>query len=204
MRPEYIYQPDKTPSALEAYTRNVTPSAVIGVPLRTNEPEVSRILEILSREDRRKCHPMLIGEPDETRSAIVTEVIRRIAVGDVPDRVRARQVVALDIDALFAGTTGREELEYRFREIRWHIGVTAGRTLLFVEDFDRIADPSGKEDTKEDTIDMANILKPTLNRNIIRFFGTAILANYRRYIEKEASLQRHFQEVSIRTMPLLT
>jgi ATP-dependent Clp protease ATP-binding subunit ClpA len=142
---------------------------------------------------------MLIGEPDEIRSAIVIEVIRQVAIGDVPDGIRAQQVVDLDVDALIIGTTGREELEFRFREVLWHIGVTAGRTLLFVDDFDWIADAGGRANTT----DMANILKPTLNRTSIQFFGTATLANYRRCIEKEASLQRHFQEISVRASPLI-
>jgi ATP-dependent Clp protease ATP-binding subunit ClpB len=198
MRHKHIHQPDMTLSVIEVYTRDLTMMALSNTPLQAYEREVSSILEIVGRNARRKCHPMLIGELDETRSAITSEVIRRIAKGAVPDGVRARQVVALDIDALIAGTTGREELEYRFREILWHIGVTAGRTILFVEDFDRITDPDGKENT----IDMANILKPTLHLNSIRFFGTATLANYRRCIEKDASLQRHFQEVGIHAIPL--
>jgi ATP-dependent Clp protease ATP-binding subunit ClpA len=187
MRHKHIHQPDMTPSVIEVYTRDLTMMALSNTPLQAYEREVSSILEILGRNARRKCHPMLIGELDETRSAITSEVIRRIAKGAVPDGVRARQVVALDIDALIAGTTGREELEYRFREMLWH-----------VEDFDRITDPDGKENA----IDMANILKPTLHPNSIRFFGTATLANYRRCIEKDASLQRHFQEVGIHAIPL--
>jgi ATP-dependent Clp protease ATP-binding subunit ClpC len=131
--------------------------ALNGPPLRAHEHEVSRILEILGREVSRKRHPMLIGEPDATRSAIVMEAARRITKEEVSASVRARNVVALDIDALIVGTTEREELENRFREVLWHIGVTAGRTLLFVEDFDRITDPDGKENT----IDVANILKPS-------------------------------------------
>ena len=198
MRQENIHRASTDTTASEAYTSDLTAMALYATPLRAHEYEVSRIMEILGRPTRHKRHPMLIGESDETRPAITTEVIRRIAIGDVPHGVRARQVVALDVDALIAGTRGREELEYRFREILWHIGVTAGRTILFVEDFDRITDPDGKENT----IDMANILKPTLNLNNIRFFGTATLANFQRCIEHDASLQRHFQEVRIHAIPL--
>ena len=121
MRHESIHQPCLTPFAVEAYTRDLTTMPLQAAPLRAYEYEISRILEILGRPTRRKRHPMFIGMSDETRSAIVAEVSRRIATGNVLDDVRARQVVELDVDALIAGTTGREKLEYRFREVLWHI-----------------------------------------------------------------------------------
>src|SRR5262245_25786866 len=108
-------------SAIQAYTRDLTVIALSATPLYADEYEVLRILEILGRPARHKCHLMLIGEPDEIRSAIVTEVIRQVAIGDVPNAIRAQQVVELDVDALIIGTTGREELEFRFREVLWHI-----------------------------------------------------------------------------------
>jgi ATP-dependent Clp protease ATP-binding subunit ClpB len=186
-------QPAPAKSVLEKYTHDLTALARQGrfAPLLRREKEVERVFQILAR--RLKNNPMLIGEDATERFAIVAEVIRRISIGNVPDGITFQRVVALDLEALIADTRIRGDLEKLLRSDIEEIRRSAGQVLLFVDQFHVLAG-AGRA---ENAIDMANILVPVLARGEARIIGTSTLDDYRKYVERDAALQRRFQEILV-------
>ncbi len=200
------------PGALEKYSHDLTALARQGqfTPLQRREKEVERVFQVLAR--RLKNNPMLIGEDSAERFAVAAEVIRRISTGDAPEVVRVRRVVtpdleaivpekvkvqravALDLEALVRDTQERGDFEKLLKSIFVEIKQSEGQILLFIDNFPRLAG-AGRA---ENAIDMANILAPALSRGEVCILGTSTLDNYRKYVERDAALQRHFQEIVIR------
>ncbi len=185
-------------AALETYCHDLTTLARQErcTPLVGHEAEVERVLEILARAPRSKGNPLLIGDAGSERRAVVMEVVRRIAIGHVPEGVSARRVMALDIERLIARITQRGELEERAALILQAVRETAGQTMLFVDDFHRHIGHSS-----EPTSDLANLWPPFFGRSEGHVFGTTSLDEYRIYIERDGALQRRFQEVLLQPSP---
>lgn len=186
------------PGALEKYGHDLTALARQGqfAPLQRREKEVERVFQILAR--RLKNNPMLISEDSAERFAIVAEVTRRISIGDVPEDIKVQRVVALNLEALIADTTYRGDLEKRLKSVFAEVKQSMEKTLLFVDNFHMLV---GAGLAERVAIDMANILVPVLSRGEVGIIGTSTLDLYRKYIERDQSLQRHFQEVSARELP---
>jgi len=185
-------------AALETYCHDLTALARQGrfAPLAGREAEVARVFAVLARQHpllNKKC-AVLLAEPGPERFAIVQEVARRIAHEDVPDRVRARRMMALDIGALVSDTTRRGEFEGRLKLLLEGVRLTDGRTILFVEDLHSLVGAGAAEGC----VDAVNVLTPALARNEVQLVGTTSLEDYCRYIERDAGLQRRFQEVVVR------
>jgi ATP-dependent Clp protease ATP-binding subunit ClpB len=185
-------------AALETYCDDLTALARGSrfAPLSGRDAEIERIFQILARPSRSKGNPLLIGDAGPERRAVVIEVVRWIAIGHMPERVSAQRVMALDTERLIAGITQRGELEERAKLILQAVRETAGQTMLFVDDFHRLVGGP-----PEPSIDIANLWKPFLGRSEGRVFGTSTLDEYRIYIEKDAALQRRFQEVLLQLSP---
>lgn len=181
------------PGALEKYTHDLTALARQGrfAPLQRREKVVERVFQILAR--RLKNNPMLLGELGGDRFPIVAEVTRRISVGDVPDEIIFRQVIALDLEALIVGTTYRGDFEKLLKSVFAQIKQSERKILLFVDDFHKLAGAGAAEKC----VDAANVLIPVLARKEIPIIGTSTLDAYSRYVERNQSLQRWLQEVFV-------
>jgi ATP-dependent Clp protease ATP-binding subunit ClpA len=184
------------PGTLEKYSHDLTALAQQGqfAPLQRREAEVERVFQVLARS--RKNNPMLIGEDNAERFAIIAEVARRISSGEIPEDIPFRRVVALDLEALIAGTTYRGDFEQRLKSVFAEIRQAAEPTLLFVDKLHRLigAGPA------EGAIDVANILIPALSRGEVCIIGTSTLDDYRKYVERDQALQRRFQEIIVREL----
>jgi ATP-dependent Clp protease ATP-binding subunit ClpC len=151
--------------------------------------EIDRVIQILSR--RTKNNPALIGEPGVGKTAIVEGLAQRIVAGDVPDSIKGKRVVTLDMGALVAGTKYRGQFEERLKRVVDEIKET--RCILFIDEFHTIIGAGGAEGT----LDAANILKPALSRGELQTIGATTLDEYRKYIERDAALERRFQPVMV-------
>ncbi|MCE2852698.1 MAG: ATP-dependent Clp protease ATP-binding subunit [Roseiflexaceae bacterium] len=151
--------------------------------------EIDRVIQILSR--RTKNNPALIGEPGVGKTAIVEGLAQRIVAGEVPDSLRGKRVVSLDMGALVAGTKYRGQFEERLKKVVDEIKET--RCILFIDEFHTIIGAGGAEGT----LDAANILKPALSRGELQTIGATTLDEYRKYIERDAALERRFQPVTV-------
>lgn len=182
------------PGALEKYTHDLTVLARQGrfTPLQRREKEVERVFQILAR--RLKNNPMLIGDDSTERFAIVAEVIRRISIGDMPEDIKARRVVALDWETLISDTRERGNFEKRLMSLIAQIEQSPGQLLLFVDNFHVLISTNWAENY---AIDMANILTPALSKGELGVIGTSTLEDYRKYVERNHALQRRFQEVIV-------
>jgi ATP-dependent Clp protease ATP-binding subunit ClpC len=154
------------------------------------EKECERIIQILSR--RTKNNPALIGEPGVGKSAIVTKLAQQIVTGDVPEPLRNKRLVTLDIGSLVAGTKYRGEFEERLKKVLDEIK-GAGNCIVFIDELHTIVGAGAAEGA----VDASNILKPSLSRGEIQFIGATTLDEYRKYIEKDAGLERRFQPVQV-------
>ena len=177
---------------LDQYSRDLTAMAAYGEidPVIGREAEIARVIQILSR--RTKNNPCLIGEPGVGKTAIAEGLAQRIASGLVPDTVRGKRVVTLDLSGMVAGSKYRGEFEERIKKVIREV-TEAGNVLLFIDELHTIIGAGGAEGA----IDASNILKPSLARGEIQLIGATTLEEYRKYIEKDAALERRFQQVTV-------
>jgi len=185
--PEAKYQ------AIERFSRNLTDLARKGKldPVIGRDDEIRRVIQILSR--RTKNNPVLIGEPGVGKTAIVEGLARRIVDGDVPDSLREKSIVALDIGALIAGAKYRGEFEDRLKAFLKEVEAAEGRIVLFIDELHTVVGAGAAEGA----VDASNMLKPPLARGELRCIGATTLDEYRKHIEKDAALERRFQQVYV-------
>jgi ATP-dependent Clp protease ATP-binding subunit ClpB len=185
--------PEEKYQALERYGRDLTELAEQGKldPVIGRDDEIRRVIQVLSR--RTKNNPVLIGDPGVGKTAIVEGLAQRITSGDVPDSLRDRRVVALDIGALIAGSKYRGEFEDRLKAVLKEIQEAEGRIILFLDELHTIVGAGAAEGA----VDAANLLKPMLARGELRAVGATTLDEYRKHIEKDAALERRFQPIYV-------
>jgi len=188
---------DPTPEtkyrALERFSRDLTELARQGKldPVIGRDEEIRRVIQVLSR--RTKNNPVLIGEPGVGKTAIVEGLAQRIVSGDVPESLRDKRLVALDIGAMIAGSKYRGEFEERFKAVLKEITEAEGRFVVFIDELHTIVGAGAAEGA----VDAGNMLKPALARGELRVVGATTLDEYRKYIEKDAALERRFQPVYV-------
>jgi ATP-dependent Clp protease ATP-binding subunit ClpB len=185
--------PESKYQALERYGRDLTALAAAGKldPVIGRDEEIRRVIQVLSR--RTKNNPVLIGDPGVGKTAIAEGLAQRIAANDVPESLRGRQVVALDLGALVAGTKFRGEFEDRLKAVLKEITSSDGQIILFIDELHTLVGAGAAEGA----IDAANLLKPALARGELRAIGATTLDEYRKHIEKDAALERRFQPVLV-------
>ncbi len=185
--------PEGKYEALERYGRDLTALAAEDKldPVIGRDEEIRRIVQVLSR--RTKNNPVLIGEPGVGKTAIVEGLARRIARGDVPDGLKEKRIISLDLGALVAGAKYRGEFEERLKAVLKEIGGSEGRIVLFIDELHAVVGAGAAEGA----IDAANLLKPMLARGELHTIGATTLDEYRKHIEKDAALERRFQPVVV-------
>src|SRR4029079_1435070 len=176
--------PEDKYQALQRYGRDLTQAAEDGKldPVIGRDDEIRRVVQVLSR--RTKNNPVLIGEPGVGKTAIVEGLAQRIVSGDIPESLRDRRVVALDIGGLLAGAKYRGEFEERLKAVLKEVQAEEGRIVLFLDELHTIVGAGASEGA----IDAANLLKPMLARGELRCVGATTLDEYRQHIEKDAAL----------------
>ncbi|MGB2842565.1 MAG: ATP-dependent chaperone ClpB [Halobacteriota archaeon] len=186
--------PEEKYQALERYTRDLTDLARKGKldPVIGRNEEIRRVIQVLSR--RTKNNPVLIGEAGVGKTAIVEGLAQRIINGDVPDTLKDKRVAALDMGALIAGTKFRGEFEDRLKAVLKEIDEAAGQIVLFIDELHTVVGAGAVEGA----VDASNMLKPALARGELRCVGATTTAEYRKYIEKDAALERRFQPILVR------
>ncbi|MDG1051629.1 MAG: AAA family ATPase [Planctomycetota bacterium] len=186
-------EPEATFEALEKYARDLTADARAQKldPVIGRDGEIRRVIQVLSR--RRKNNPVLIGEPGVGKTAIAEGLANRIAVGDVPDGLADKRVMSLDLGALLAGAKYRGEFEERLKAVLEEIKEAEGDVILFIDELHTLVGAGGSEGA----VDAANMLKPALARGELKCVGATTLDEYRKFIEKDAALERRFMPVTV-------
>ncbi|MEU6830896.1 ATP-dependent chaperone ClpB [Nocardia beijingensis] len=186
--------PEGSYQALEKYSTDLTDAARHGKldPVIGRDTEIRRVVQVLSR--RTKNNPVLIGEPGVGKTAIVEGLAQRIVAGDVPESLRGKSVVALDLGAMVAGAKYRGEFEERLKAVLEDIKNSAGQIITFIDELHTIV---GAGATGESAMDAGNMIKPMLARGELRLVGATTLEEYRQHIEKDAALERRFQQVLV-------
>ncbi|HZV04920.1 MAG TPA: ATP-dependent chaperone ClpB [Gemmataceae bacterium] len=185
--------PEATYEALEKYGRDLTKMAGLGKldPVIGRDDEIRRVIQVLSR--RTKNNPVLIGEPGVGKTAIVEGLAQRIVRGDVPEGLKNKRIVALDMGALIAGAKYRGEFEERLKAVLKEVQEAQGEIILFIDELHTVVG-AGKA---EGAMDAGNLLKPMLARGELHCIGATTLDEYRKHIEKDAALERRFQPVMV-------
>ncbi|NKY52518.1 ATP-dependent chaperone ClpB [Nocardia vermiculata] len=186
--------PEGTYQALEKYSTDLTAAARDGKldPVIGRDTEIRRVVQVLSR--RTKNNPVLIGEPGVGKTAIVEGLAQRIIAGDVPESLRGKTLVSLDLGAMVAGAKYRGEFEERLKAVLEEIKSSAGQIITFIDELHTIV---GAGATGESAMDAGNMIKPMLARGELRLVGATTLDEYRQHIEKDAALERRFQQVLV-------
>src|SRR5215472_3855417 len=186
-------EPEQKYQALERFTRDLTEVAQRGKldPVIGRDEEIRRVIQVLSR--RTKNNPVLIGEPGVGKTAIVEGLAQRIVHGDVPESLKRKRLLALDIGQLIAGTKYRGEFEERLKAVLKEITGSDGQFIVFIDELHALVGAGGAEGA----VDASNMLKPALARGELHVVGATTLDEYRKYIEKDAALERRFQPVFV-------
>ena len=185
--------PEDKYQALKRYSRDLTEEARKGKldPVIGRDEEIRRVIQVLSR--RTKNNPVLIGEPGVGKTAIVEGLAQRIVKGDIPETLKNKKLVALDLGAMIAGAKFRGEFEDRLKAVLKEISSAAGNIILFIDELHTLVGAGAAEGA----IDASNMLKPALARGELRCVGATTLNEYRKYIEKDAALERRFQPIYV-------
>ena len=185
--------PEATYEALERYGRDLTKMAREGKldPVIGRDDEIRRVIQVLSR--RTKNNPVLIGEPGVGKTAIVEGLAQRIIRGDVPESLKNKRIVVLDMGALVAGAKYRGEFEERLKAVLKEIQASQGEIILFIDEMHTIVGAGAAQGS----MDASNLLKPMLARGELHCIGATTLDEYRKHIEKDAALERRFQPVMV-------
>ena len=185
--------PESTFDALEQYGRDLTEDARQGKldPVIGRDEEIRRVIQVLSR--RTKNNPVLIGEPGVGKTAVVEGLARRIADGDVPEGLKSKRIVALDLGSMVAGAKYRGEFEERLKAVLTEIADAEGQIITFIDELHTMVGAGAAEGS----MDASNMLKPMLARGELRMIGATTLDEFRKHIEKDAALERRFQSVFV-------
>ncbi|MCB9255473.1 MAG: AAA family ATPase, partial [Bdellovibrionaceae bacterium] len=185
--------PEEKFNALQKYTRDLTQAAENGRldPVIGRDSEIRRVIQVLSR--RTKNNPVLIGDPGVGKTAIAEGLAQRVVSGDVPEGLKDKRILALDLGGLIAGAKYRGEFEERLKALLKEVTASQGNIILFIDELHMLVG-AGKTDG---AMDASNLLKPALSRGELRCVGATTLDEYRQYIEKDSALERRFQQVYV-------